>query len=243
MSAVVLAPTATTTAGAAESERSTFEERPTALYLQLGLGTPTGTVGVEAERMISPFSAVTAGAGIGATGAQGAAMVRLLRGDLRLKVVLGAGVSGGHYSWFRILYGHRQHLSEEGRQRRLGKLRVSVAPTDRVPASHCGISSATAVSSRVNTNAWATHVTTASRTIATMEEISSISASRSVTRSEPAAWPLPCPEPFLCTHPHRSRATRTASVGRRLQVPTRSTDEEIGVDVTVARNHQPIHSL
>jgi hypothetical protein len=100
--AVVLASTATAAAGAAESERSTFEERPTALYLQLGLGTPTGTVGVEAERMISPFSAVTAGAGIGATGAQGAAMVRLLRGDLRSKVVLGAGVSGGHYSWFRI---------------------------------------------------------------------------------------------------------------------------------------------
>src|SRR5690349_18251667 len=100
MSAVVLAPTAT--AGAAESERSTFEERPTAFYLQLGLGTPTGTVGGEAERMISPFSAVTAGAGIGATGAQGAAMVRLLRGDLRSKAVLGAGVSGGHYSWFRI---------------------------------------------------------------------------------------------------------------------------------------------
>ena len=52
--------------------------------------------------MISPFSAVTAGAGIGATGAQGAAMLRLLRGDLRSKVVIGAGVSGGHYSWFRI---------------------------------------------------------------------------------------------------------------------------------------------
>ena len=100
--AVVLTPRAAASASAAEPERSTFEERPTALYLQLGLGTPTGAVGVEAERMISSFSAVAAGAGMGATGAQGAAMVRLQRGDHRSAVVVGAGISGGHYSWFRF---------------------------------------------------------------------------------------------------------------------------------------------
>jgi hypothetical protein len=100
--AVALWPTGIPAAAPADSERSTFEERPTALYLQLGLGTPTGALGVEAERVISPFSAVAAGGGLGASGPQAAAMVRLRRGDLRSAVVAGAGVSGGHYRWFRL---------------------------------------------------------------------------------------------------------------------------------------------
>ncbi len=103
--AVALAPNTVRAATAVEAESSTFEERPTALYLLLGLGTPVGGLGLEAERMLSPMGAVAAGAGIGANGVQAAAMARLLLGGSRSRLVLGAGISGGHYRWVRLCTG------------------------------------------------------------------------------------------------------------------------------------------
>ena len=78
---------------------SEFQNRPTAVYAQLGLGTPLGFAGVEAEHMVTPDYAVSVGAGYGTGGPQAAAMLRLLAGGDRSKFSLGAGVSGGKYTW------------------------------------------------------------------------------------------------------------------------------------------------
>ena len=78
---------------------SEFQNRPTAVYAQLGLGTPLGFAGVEAEHMVTPDYAVSGGAGYGTGGPQAAAMVRMLAGGDRSKFVIGAGASGGNYNW------------------------------------------------------------------------------------------------------------------------------------------------
>ncbi len=78
---------------------SEFQNRPTAVFAQFGLGTPLGFVGAEAERMVTPDYAVSVGAGYGTGGPQAAAMLRYLAGGDRSKFVLGAGVSGGRTIW------------------------------------------------------------------------------------------------------------------------------------------------
>jgi len=78
---------------------SEFQNRPTAVYAQLGLGTPLGFAGVEAEHMVTPDYAVSVGAGYGTGGPQAAAMLRMLAGGDRSKFVIGAGVSGGRTIW------------------------------------------------------------------------------------------------------------------------------------------------
>src|SRR6185436_1217888 len=72
---------------------SEFQNRPTAVYAQFGLGTPLGFVGAEAEHMVTPDYAVSVGAGYGTGGPQVGAMVRLLAGGDRSKFVIGAGAS------------------------------------------------------------------------------------------------------------------------------------------------------
>lgn len=76
-----------------------FEARPTAIYAQLGVGTPLGFIGVEAEQTVMPTWAVSAGAGLGLAGPQAAVMTRKLLGGDRSKFVIGAGLSGGQYRW------------------------------------------------------------------------------------------------------------------------------------------------
>jgi hypothetical protein len=70
--------------------------------VQLGLGTPLGELGLEAEHTLTPHLAVAAGGGWGANGPQGAAMARLRVGGDRAKLVIGAGLSGGPYKWIRF---------------------------------------------------------------------------------------------------------------------------------------------
>jgi hypothetical protein len=78
---------------------SEFEARPTAIYAQLGVGTPLGFIGVEAEHVVLGTLAVSAGAGVGLAGPQAALMARTLLGGDRSKFVIGAGLSGGRYRW------------------------------------------------------------------------------------------------------------------------------------------------
>ena len=81
------------------AERSEFENRPTAVYGQLGLGTPLGFVGIEAEHTVVPIWSVSAGAGLGLGGPQAAVMTRGLFGGHWSKFVIGGGLSGGRYLW------------------------------------------------------------------------------------------------------------------------------------------------
>ena len=83
---------------------SEFEARPTALYAQIGLGTPLGFLGVEAERTVTPVFSLSAGAGWGNAGPQAAAMMRMLLGGDRSKLVIGAGASGGKYTWDELCF-------------------------------------------------------------------------------------------------------------------------------------------
>jgi hypothetical protein len=87
---------------AADEVVSEFEKRPTALYLQMGIGTPTGLVGIEVERTVAPQLAISAGGGWSTVGPQVAAMLRPHFGGDRSKVVFGAGLSGGDYRWTEI---------------------------------------------------------------------------------------------------------------------------------------------
>jgi hypothetical protein len=91
--------------GALAADSSVYETRPTALYLQLGLGTPTGTVGAEVEQTLTPHVAVAGGAGWGNAGPQVAGMARLRFGRDRAKFVMGGGLSGGEYEWVRFCMG------------------------------------------------------------------------------------------------------------------------------------------
>jgi hypothetical protein len=83
---------------AAADVPSELESKPNVLYAQGGLGTPLGYVGVELARRLSPSFIVSAGAGMGVTGPQIALMPRLLLGQGRSVLVLGAGVSRGKFT-------------------------------------------------------------------------------------------------------------------------------------------------
>jgi hypothetical protein len=83
---------------------SEFENRPTALFVQVGVGTPVGWLGLEAERTLTPEMAISAGAGFGETGPQASLMPRFLFWGDRSKVFIGTGVSGGDYKWTKICY-------------------------------------------------------------------------------------------------------------------------------------------
>ena len=87
-------------ARAAERQRSNFEEKPIAVFAQLGAGTPLGYAGLEVEGSFLRFLALSVGAGMGETGRQVAAMSRLrFAVDERAAFVLGAGLSDGEYTW------------------------------------------------------------------------------------------------------------------------------------------------
>jgi hypothetical protein len=86
----------TAPARAAEVELSNFEHRPFAVYAQLGLGTPLGWGGVEAEATLFRYLALSGGVGAGFSGPQVAFMPRLrLPFERRAAFTLGAGVSYG----------------------------------------------------------------------------------------------------------------------------------------------------
>jgi hypothetical protein len=85
-------------AAAAEAE-SNFKTHPTAVYAQLGLGTPLGWAGGEIEQTLTSFLAISGGVGMGSAGPQVALMPRLRLGNLYTVVTLGAGVSYGKYRW------------------------------------------------------------------------------------------------------------------------------------------------
>jgi hypothetical protein len=84
-----------------DGSASPYQTRPTAIYAELGLGTPVGLVGAEVEEMILPNWSLSAGVGWGAANApQGAAMLRWLVGNELAKFTIGAGISGGQYKWW-----------------------------------------------------------------------------------------------------------------------------------------------
>ena len=68
---MTLAAVLTPAAAKAADGISEFEARPTAVYGQLGLGTPLGFVGVEAEHTFVPNASVSAGIGLGTGRAAG----------------------------------------------------------------------------------------------------------------------------------------------------------------------------
>jgi len=80
-------------------ELSAFEARPTAIYAILGVWTPVGFMGAELEQTIAPNWTMSAGAGLSTSGLQGSAMVHMLAGGERSKLTVGAGISGGKYTW------------------------------------------------------------------------------------------------------------------------------------------------
>jgi hypothetical protein len=92
-------------ARAADAPASNFEAMPLAVYLQAGLGTPIGALGVEVEGTIARDLALSAGVGLGFAGPQLAAMPRLqFPASKHVAVVLGAGVSNGEYEWQRLTW-------------------------------------------------------------------------------------------------------------------------------------------
>ena len=82
---------------AASDPPTLFEERPTTVYAQLGLGTPLGWGGVEWERVLTRYLTLSSGVGMGFAGPQAAVMPRLLLGNRHSAAFLGAGLSYGHY--------------------------------------------------------------------------------------------------------------------------------------------------
>lgn len=84
---------------AAADDATPFESKPTAIYAVLGVGTPVGFIGAELEQTLAPYLSASGGLGWGLSGPQAAAMLHFLAGGQRSKLTLGAGVSGGKYSW------------------------------------------------------------------------------------------------------------------------------------------------
>jgi hypothetical protein len=98
--AFVLVAVASASAAADDREVSAFEAKPTAIYAVMGFGTPVGLLGAELERTLEPHWTISAGGGWGASGFQGSAMTHFLLGDsARSRFAVGAGISGGKYSW------------------------------------------------------------------------------------------------------------------------------------------------
>ncbi|HEY7371908.1 MAG TPA: hypothetical protein VIF57_06990 [Polyangia bacterium] len=94
---------ASTTVAAAEDDEgqvSAFEAKPTAVYAVVGFGTPVGLMGAELERTLEPHWTISASGGWGLSGFQGSAMTHFLLGDSRQsRFAIGAGISGGNYTW------------------------------------------------------------------------------------------------------------------------------------------------
>lgn len=85
---------------AAADDASPFEAKSTAVYAILGVGTPVGFMGAEIEQTVLPNWSLSAGLGWGhAMAPQASAMMRWMGGGQRSKVTIGAGVSGGKYTW------------------------------------------------------------------------------------------------------------------------------------------------
>lgn len=104
---------ASTRAAAADDATSPFEAKPTAVYAVFGR-TPEGWMGAEVEQTLAPNASVSAGAGWGLAGPQAAAMLRMLSGGERSKFTLGAGVSGGKYSWKEFCFDCDDLASKSG---------------------------------------------------------------------------------------------------------------------------------
>ena len=104
VASTVFALVALGSAEAAAADASEFEPKPNAIYAQFGVGTPVGYVGLEAERKLSPFFAVSAGAGLGLAGPQIAVMPRVTLGRGASALVLGAGISRGKYASHQICF-------------------------------------------------------------------------------------------------------------------------------------------
>lgn len=98
--AFVLVALASASAAANDDEEpSAFEAHPTAIYAILGVWTPVGFMGAELEQTITPHWTVSGGAGMSTSGLQGSAMIHMLAGGERSKLTIGAGISGGKYTW------------------------------------------------------------------------------------------------------------------------------------------------
>ena len=76
-------------------QRDRFRDRPQALMGILGMGAPTGILGVEYEHALVPWFALAGGAGMGAISPQASAMVRVRVLGERAGVGAGAGASYG----------------------------------------------------------------------------------------------------------------------------------------------------
>ena len=75
--------------------RDRFRDRRQALSGVLGMGAPTGVLGVEYEHALVPWFALAAGAGMGAISPQASGMVRVRALGERVGVGVGAGASYG----------------------------------------------------------------------------------------------------------------------------------------------------
>jgi hypothetical protein len=97
----VASATATAAQNAEDEEPiSAFEAKPTAVYAVVGFGTPVGLMGAEIERTLEPHWTISAGGGWGLSGFQGSAMTHFLLGDSsQSRFAVGAGISGGKYTW------------------------------------------------------------------------------------------------------------------------------------------------
>ena len=168
-------------AAADDDVMSELESKPNAFYAQGGLGTPLGYVGFELARRVSPSFLVSAGAGMGVTGPQITLMPRLLLGQGRSVLVLGAGVSRGKYT-------SNTHCFDDDSCAHLvgtanwANAEESAANTGGPAASPSGTSGATDGPSPTISSAPATPSTNATRTPAGAGA-SSTPASRSARRS------------------------------------------------------------
>lgn len=84
-------------AKAAGDEPSLFQQHPTTVYAQLGLGTPLGWAGAEVEQTVTSFLALSGGVGMGFAGPQVAFMPRLRLGNRASAGTFGMGLSYGKY--------------------------------------------------------------------------------------------------------------------------------------------------
>jgi len=89
----LLAPRVAQADGAEPRDR--FRDREQALSGVLGMGAPTGVLGIEYEHALVPWFTLAGGAGLGAISPQAAAMVRVRAVGERVGVGAGAGASYG----------------------------------------------------------------------------------------------------------------------------------------------------
>jgi hypothetical protein len=82
---------------AAPAAQNHFQARPTAVYVQLGLGTPLGWGGVEVEQALTSVLVLSGGVGMGFEEPQYAFMPRLRFGNRHDAGTVGVGVSRGDF--------------------------------------------------------------------------------------------------------------------------------------------------